>query len=170
MTIALTAHAFPEKRREVMDVGMNDLLAKPYKPEQLYQIIALWTGKEEKSDIDISTSNFSLSVYDQQQAKKSTNGDKELENRLVENFIAMLPSFREGIQKAASNDNYELLYDHVHKLAGSAGTCFAVALHAIADALQKKLKLSSVPAEQIGGDVLQLLDEMERFEKHFKVD
>jgi signal transduction histidine kinase/DNA-binding response OmpR family regulator len=168
--IALTAHAFPEKRREVMDVGMNDLLAKPYKPEQLYQMITLWTGKEEKNDTHISTSNFSLSVYDQQQAKKSTNGDKELENRLVENFIAMLPSFRESIQKAASNDNYEVLYDHVHKLAGSAGTCFAVALHASADALQKKLKLSTVPTEQIGGDVLQLLDEMERFEKHFKVD
>lgn len=38
--IALTAHAYPEKRQEVIEAGMNDLLAKPYYPEQLYDMIA----------------------------------------------------------------------------------------------------------------------------------
>ncbi|MET0089338.1 MAG: ATP-binding protein, partial [Candidatus Thiodiazotropha sp.] len=37
--IAVTAHVLPEKRIEVHDAGMNDLLTKPYLPEQLYSII-----------------------------------------------------------------------------------------------------------------------------------
>jgi CheY-like chemotaxis protein len=40
--VAVTAHAFPEKRREVIEAGMNDLLAKPYLPEQLYAMVAKW--------------------------------------------------------------------------------------------------------------------------------
>jgi two-component system sensor histidine kinase BarA len=168
--IALTAHAFPEKRREVMSIGMNDLLAKPYKPEQLYQMILAWTGEGEKEVVETSTSNLSLAVYDQQQAEQSTNGDKELENRLLQNLRSILPATCEEIKNAASDADYEELYRHVHKLAGSAGACFAVALHASADALQKKLKLKVIPTEQIGGDVLQLLDEMERFENYMKAN
>ena len=166
--IALTAHAFPEKRREVIEVGMNDLLAKPYKPEQLYQVIAAWTGRTQDKEVETTTSNLDLAVYDQQQAEKSTLGDKELEHRLQENLSAILPAMRDNIQKATSDADYEELYNHVHKLAGSAGVCFAVALHASADDLQKKLKLNPVPTEEIGGDVLQLLDEMERFEDYIQ--
>lgn len=40
--IAISAHAFPEKRQEVIGAGMNDLLAKPYLPEQLYTMITKW--------------------------------------------------------------------------------------------------------------------------------
>ena len=30
--VAITAHALPEKRQEVIEAGMNDLLSKPYLP------------------------------------------------------------------------------------------------------------------------------------------
>lgn len=40
--IAVTAHAFKDKRKEVIEAGMNDLLTKPYLPEQLYSMIRKW--------------------------------------------------------------------------------------------------------------------------------
>ncbi len=40
--IAVTAHAFPEKREEAIAAGMNDLLAKPYVPEQLFAMVQQW--------------------------------------------------------------------------------------------------------------------------------
>ncbi len=40
--VAVTAHAFAERRQEAIKAGMQDLLAKPYLPEQLYAIVIRW--------------------------------------------------------------------------------------------------------------------------------
>jgi signal transduction histidine kinase/ActR/RegA family two-component response regulator len=42
--IALTAHVLPIKQEYVLNAGMDDLLAKPYLPDQLYAIVSKWTG------------------------------------------------------------------------------------------------------------------------------
>jgi CheY-like chemotaxis protein len=42
--IALTAHVLPKKQEYVLNAGMDDLLAKPYLPDQLYAIVSKWTG------------------------------------------------------------------------------------------------------------------------------
>ncbi len=44
--IALSADAFLETRRRVLDAGMNDYVTKPFKPEELYQKIVKYTQKE----------------------------------------------------------------------------------------------------------------------------
>ena len=41
--IALTAHAFQEERQRTVEAGMNDFLAKPFKPDELYAVIDKWT-------------------------------------------------------------------------------------------------------------------------------
>lgn len=40
--IAVTAHAYPEHRRQALESGINDVLTKPYLPEQLYTVIDFW--------------------------------------------------------------------------------------------------------------------------------
>ncbi len=48
--IAVTAHALPEKLEEVREAGMNDLLAKPYYPEQLYEVVARWCQQRDEAE------------------------------------------------------------------------------------------------------------------------
>lgn len=43
--IALTADAFMETRQKVMEVGMNDFVTKPFKPDELFNKISMYSGK-----------------------------------------------------------------------------------------------------------------------------
>ncbi|WP_051379125.1 ATP-binding protein [Derxia gummosa] len=44
--IAMTANAYAEDRRECLAAGMNDHVAKPFRPDDLAATIARWTGRK----------------------------------------------------------------------------------------------------------------------------
>ena len=46
MIIAVTAHALPEERKQILESGMDDYMTKPVNPRQLVYFITHWTGNK----------------------------------------------------------------------------------------------------------------------------
>jgi len=166
--IALTAHAFSDVRREAIEAGMNDLLAKPYKPEQLFEIINKWCGSVSNMQIkpDINKQNHAektLPIYDYESAIQTVSGDKDIAKELLEDFINSLPDCESTIKDYKSTDNYAKLYDIIHKLSGSASAVGATALHSETLILQNTLKSKPVPAQKLATQTESVLEKCNQF-------
>ena len=169
--IALTAHAFSEIRQQVIEAGMNDLLAKPYTPEQLYAIIAKWCeGNMEIKQASVQSiiaEPECLPIYDKKEAIAIAAGKEDIAQQLLQDFLMMLDESENDIRQAHRINDHEQLYAAVHKLAGSAAAIAAVAMHTQSLSLQNRLKLNPQSDEAINTDIKQLLDEIQRFKTHF---
>jgi len=167
--IALTAHAFSDVRHEALDAGMNDLLAKPYKPEQLFEIISQWCGvikKDNPPEIEIVKTQ-KLKTYDDDLAISIVNGDSETAQELLEDFLKALPESENDIRVAYETEDYPRLYDVIHKLSGSASAVGAIALHAESINIQNILKNKPVVEKKIKKNIPNLLNKIHKFQDYF---
>jgi len=167
--IALTAHVFPEIRQEVIEVGMNDLLPKPYNPEQLFAMIAKWCGGASihRTPTQQQANRPETVVYDPQAAIASAGGDENTAQILLEDFLTALPDSETEIRSAYDATDYPRLYEAVHKLSGSACIVGASAIHAETLSLQNILKLKPFPVQRIDAGVSVLLNEAACFKRYF---
>lgn len=47
--IALTASALSEKKEKTLMVGMNDFISKPFRPDELYQVLMKYKSSDKKA-------------------------------------------------------------------------------------------------------------------------
>jgi len=164
--IALTAHAFSEIRVQALDAGMNDFIAKPYKPEQLYTVIALWCGGVNapiSADKALSETSHSLPIYDKSAAIEIVAGNEIAAKHLLSDFLKELPEHETGINNARQAGDLTLLYSAVHKLSGSASSVGAAALHDISHRLQAALKNDPVNMHDVDKDITILSEQISHF-------
>lgn len=162
--IAVTAHVFPEKRQEVIEAGMNDLLAKPYLPEQLYAMVNKWSrGVSGARGEKVSAVEVEASVYDREAALAFADGDAEAASAMLHEFLRALPIAVESLQAAGECGDWDALYQEVHKLVGSALVVGAAELHGSAVHLQSFLKVEPRPTKRIAVGVADVLIQIARF-------
>ncbi|MEW8626307.1 MAG: ATP-binding protein [Candidatus Thiodiazotropha sp.] len=169
--IAVTAHVLPEKRKQVADAGMNDLLPKPYLPEQLYGIIAKWCKNinyQHSTDKQIIKLQPDHPIYDRETALASVAGNEQAARLILKEFLAMLPEITHNIQQAALAKDKSALYQAIHKLAGSASNSGATSIHTKAMYLKSIMKRENQPQAQIADELSELLVHIENFSNHFK--
>ncbi|MET0066083.1 MAG: ATP-binding protein [Candidatus Thiodiazotropha sp.] len=167
--IAVTAHVLPEKRTEVLDAGMNDLLTKPYLPDQLYSIILKWCRQKQNpglSEAQVHSKN-EVQIYDREAALISVAGNQEAARSALRDFLSNLPELEAAIEQARTSSDYALLFETVHKLAGLASGSGAPLIQSSAMYLKAILKREPRPYEEIGQMVEELLQHTREFNRKF---
>jgi two-component system sensor histidine kinase BarA len=84
--------------------------------------------------------NAVLSVIDEELAIKNAGGNADLARDLHRMLQEELPQYLQEIQDAYQRQDYTALYQHVHKLNGSATYCGVPALKASAHSFDSQLK------------------------------
>ncbi len=169
--IAVTAHVLPEKRVEVLDAGMNDLITKPYLPEQLYSTILKWTGTGPHQNAfaadQVPGSRTHAQAYDREAALVSVAGNEEAARTMFREFLVTLPDLDWDIRKAYGEKDYGRLFETVHKLAGLASGSGAPTIQSSAMHLKAILKRDPKPYDEIENIINELLQHIEEFCEKF---
>jgi CheY-like chemotaxis protein len=167
--IAVTAHVMPQKRLDVLDAGMDDILTKPYLPDQLYGIIAKWSGLAYAASPphpDEADSDANAAVYNQSNALASVANDNQAAELIVSEFLEMIPGCEAALRKASSRGDRNALFQAAHKLEGSASTSGATLIYTEAVSLKETLSKELAEPNKIEERVAALLKQTKRFKEH----
>ena len=128
--VACTANHTDEDFKEYSAAGMNDLLGKPYKSEDLKRIILKWKSSFAENlkpieEIQKSVDTKEGVVWDSEDFEDTVSGDYDLGSQLIFDFIEQSKSLIEKIPALASAKDWLALRQIGHTLKGSAATISA---------------------------------------------
>lgn len=109
--LALTASAMSEVRDQALSSGMNDLLTKPFNPDELYEKIRSLIRVSDRGDNDNKDLSVKLDVY----ADGNLEFKKELAGLIVEN----LKELQGVIHQIGKENNVDDLKRAIHKVKTS---------------------------------------------------
>jgi len=145
--IAMTAHSMKGDQEKCIESGMNDYIAKPINPDQLFSVLSRWISKKHKTeDIKYRTKNsdsslpFSLPGIDIDSALKRINGNKELFKNLLKEFLKSYQDASDKIHDALQKGDTEFAARMSHTIKGIAGNFSANELYTAAFQLEKGIK------------------------------
>ena len=141
--IAITAHALPDERRQILQSGINDYMTKPVYTQQLLTAINHWVDQPAANTPTVDTPTADISEHSPINIKESirlTSNDKALADDLLNMLFDSLPEDLEIIRSSFENRDRKTLLERVHRLHGACQYCAAPALKAACFELENKLK------------------------------
>jgi CheY-like chemotaxis protein len=149
--LAMTANAMVGDREKVLDVGMNDHIAKPINVNNMFRTMAKWIvpakpstqgGQKQHSDAHIPE----LDGINTTDGLARTQGNKTLYLKLLRRVKRSQANFVTEVDAAVHDRDWELAVRLAHTLKGIAGTIGATALERTCGALELELN-KQVPAQ-----------------------
>jgi len=168
--IAVTADAMKEDRDKCISCGMNDYISKPYRGEDIINMIYQWTSSLDSISDDLSAheivpglsenaSNTDLPVFDHVALSARLMDDKELIRTISEAFLTDMKKQFDELKSIINGDDLEQLISQVHKIKGAAATVGGIALSAQAFMMEQAGK---------AGKLELIRQELPALEKCFK--
>lgn len=109
--IAMTAHSLVGERAKCIEVGMNEYVPKPFKPQELFtKIIALAPQNKSANDLSVINLTYLRSV---------SGGNVEFEKEMINMYLTQVPQDLNAIEHAIASENYKMVSAIAHKLAST---------------------------------------------------
>jgi CheY-like chemotaxis protein len=130
--IGMTANAFESDIKYYYSIGMNDVITKPFKKKEFIYKVVLWMSKSKKLECleeDSAVEDLVASAMEMEQHEKwidieknivELDGDAELFFSIMQEFLENAKNQVPLIEKAAENEEYEVLVRQAHSIKGGA--------------------------------------------------
>lgn len=168
--IAMTANAMQADRELCMEVGMNDYIAKPFDPNQLFSVLLKWlapetartqkaAGHKQKPPKRPSSGPplAKTNVLNVSAGLRRMMGNEELYLQLLDKFSRNQRDAVRGIREALKANDRETAVRLAHTLKGLCGSIGAEGLQTLAATLEHRLS-NGVTADDLENE----LNEAER--------
>jgi len=186
--IAVTANAMDGDRERCLEAGMDDYLPKPYRRDQLAQILGRWLRRPEspprrlqlvtsrdapagtpaRGDALTEPSNFgagALPAFDiavlKEVLPQGTRPESELARKVLNQFESDAGGLIAEIERACGAGDCDAAYRAAHTLKSSGGLVGAVAIAAVAKELEAKAREGQ--SENLAAYAASLRHELDRF-------
>ncbi|MBN4078281.1 response regulator [Nitrospina gracilis] len=170
--LAMTANAMQGDREKCIDAGMNDHVAKPIDPKELYSALIKWIparegiGQETTSSPErIQTTQTKeilpeLPGIDVDGGLERVNGNEKLYRKLLGNFYQTNKNTKLEIEKALKNGDIKLAERLVHTVKGVSSTIGADGLAEVSQPLETGLHNGESIDEKLWNDFWGKLDHL----------
>lgn len=132
--VAMTAHVMKGDRESILEAGMDDYLAKPFRQHDLLSMVERWTGNGGGEPVQetVSRKPDSVPVLDMSVLEVlCAETDPSIMPELIDTFLTHSQTRYEALSAAVKQSDFEALQRVTHALSGSAETFGAIRLHSL---------------------------------------
>jgi len=147
--VAMTANAMASDRDKCLEAGMNDHIAKPIDPDQLFRTLARWVKPrpvEATKPQEMATKTSSevalphISGLDQEGALNRVGGNKRLLRDLLGQFVVKEAGAAEEVSSALKRGDRQLAERLAHTVKGVAANIGIASVSSAAAKLEKTIR------------------------------